>query len=153
MSRNDCRGDPPGAVSTLVHRQRRSRSQAQRRTGCRRSERGVATVWGLGWVLVCLSVGWISLLASGVVASQHHLDAAADLASLAAAARSQVGGDGCAAAREVAAGNGVQVVACADEGGDVIVTTKDTVALPFGLDGRLFSTARAGPAEVSSGRL
>lgn len=136
----------------LLHRRWRTSSQARRRAGSR-SDSGVATVWGLGWVMVCLSVGWISVLASQIVAHQHHLDATADLASLAAATRSQAGGDGCAAAREVAAGNGVRVVACADAGGDIVVTAEDTLALPFGLDGRLLSTARAGPAEVTSGRL
>lgn len=112
----------------------------------RRSDRGIATVWGLGWLVVCLTIGWICLLASAVVASQHHLDAAADLASLDGAARLQSGADGCAAAQHSAHSNGVRVTACRLDGEDIVVTVEDTVALPFDLDGRLVSTARAGPS-------
>lgn len=112
----------------------------------RRSDSGVATVWGLGWLVVCLSVGWICLLASAVVASQHHLDAAADLASLGGAARLQAGGDGCAAALHAADSNGVRMTACRRDGDDIVVTVEGMMALPFGLDGRLVSTARAGPS-------
>ena len=152
MIHHDRRGTPR-AVLSLIHRRWKARTHAQRRAFCQRSESGIATVWGLSWVLVCLSLGWTCLLASAVVASQHHLDAAADLASLAGAARSQLDGDGCVAAQQVADGNGVLLLACDIEGGDVVVTVNDTIALPFGLDGQLLSTARAGPAEVTSGRL
>lgn len=112
----------------------------------RRSDSGVATVWGLGWLVVCLSIGWICLLASAAVASQHHLDAAADLASLGGVARQQAGGDGCLSARRAAAANGVHLTACRLAGEDILVTVEDRVDLPFGLDGRLVSTARAGPS-------
>lgn len=152
MTDHERRGTPR-AVLSPEHRQRKARAHGQRRASCHRSEGGIATVWGLSWVLVCLSVGWTCLLAAAVVASQHHLDAAADLASLAGAARSQLGGDGCAAAQQVTDGNGVLLLTCEIEGGDVVVTVNDTIALPFGLDGRLFSAARAGPAEVTTGRL
>lgn len=111
----------------------------------RRSDSGVATVWGLGWLVVCLSIGWVCLLASAVVAAQHHLDAAADLASLGGAASLQTGADGCSAAQRAAGSNGVRLTACRIDGDDIVVTVEDKVALPFGLDGRLVSTARAGP--------
>lgn len=116
----------------------------------RPTESGFATVWGLSWILVCLSIGWTCLVASAVVARQHHLDAAADLASLAGAARLQVGLDGCPAARQTADGNDVRLTQCRVDGDDVVVTVADSVVLPFGLAGRLVSTSRAGPVEVTA---
>lgn len=114
-----------------------------------RPDSGFATIWAVGWILVCLSIGWLSLLAAAVVARQHHLDSTADLASIAAATRVQVGSDGCAAAQQVAERNGVELTACGVHDDDVVVTVEDRADLPFGLDGRLMSKARAGPAEVS----
>lgn len=118
-----------------------------------RPESGFATVWALAWMFACLSLGWLSLLAAGAVAAQHHLDGAADLASLAAAGQLQLGFDGCAAARTVSNENTVEVMTCRVEGADVVITVADSIALPFGLDGRLISTARAGPAELTGGHL
>ena len=110
-----------------------------------RVEVGFATVWAAGWIFVCLSIGWISLLVTAVVATSHHLDSAADLVSLAGATRVQAGRDGCIAAQQAADSNGVELTACRVLAADVVVTVEASVALPFGLDGRLASTARAGP--------
>lgn len=110
-----------------------------------RGEAGVATVWGIAWIFVCLSIGWLGLVATMVVASQHHVDAAAELASLSGAARLQRGGDACALADRVAADNDVEVSLCSVEGADVVVEVSDALALPFGLDGRLVARSRAGP--------
>jgi secretion/DNA translocation related TadE-like protein len=110
-----------------------------------RFEGGFATVWAAGWIFVCLSIGWVSLLVTAVVATSHHLDSAADLVSLAGATRVQAGSDGCTAAQQVADSNGVELTACRVLADDVVVTVEASVALPFGLDGRLSSTARAGP--------
>ncbi|MBA3308495.1 MAG: flp pilus-assembly TadE/G-like family protein [Nocardioidaceae bacterium] len=110
-----------------------------------RAEAGVATVWGVAWIFVCLSIGWLGLVAAMVVAGQHHVDAAAELASLSGAARLQRGGDACELAGVVAADNDVEVTSCAVEGSDVVVAVATSVALPFGLDGRLVAVSRAGP--------
>lgn len=110
-----------------------------------RSDGGVATVWAAAWIFVCLMVGWLAMLAAAVVAAQHHLDAAADLSSLSAAARQQRGGDACRAAAQIAEANSVTLARCALEGADVAVTVTDAIRLPFSVDGRLTSTARAGP--------
>lgn len=111
----------------------------------RRSDTGYATLWALGWIAACTTLGWISLLAAVVVAAQHHLDGSADLASLAGAAQLQSGRDACAAVRSTAAGNGVSVNKCSVEGTDVVVTLTTTLRLPFGIDGALTAAARAGP--------
>lgn len=111
----------------------------------RRPETGYATIWTLGWIAACMTLGWISLLAAVVVAAQHNLDGSADLASLAGAAQLQSGGDACAAVRSTAADNGVSVVECSVDGTDVVATVEATVSLPFGIDRALTAAARAGP--------
>lgn len=110
-----------------------------------RRQEGVATVWALAWIAVCLTMGWVGLVAAGAVAAQHHLDGSAELASLAGAAALQEGRDGCAVARQTAGDNGVHVVNCSLVAGDLVVAAEDTVPLPFGIDGTLSSAARAGP--------
>jgi len=97
------------------------------------------------WIFVLLSVGWLGVMATAVASRQHHLDGAADLASLSAAARLQRDGDPCALAAEIASANKVVVSSCQLEGSDVIVTVETSMSLPFGLDGELTSAARAGP--------
>lgn len=111
----------------------------------REDEAGVATVWAVTWMFTCLMVGWLALLVAGVVAAQHHLDAAADLSSLSAAARLQRGQDACATAASIARANQAAISGCRVEGADVVVTVGRVIALPFGVQGHLTSTARAGP--------
>ncbi len=111
-----------------------------------RNDDGFATVWGITWVVVILCIGWVALLAAFAVARQHHVDGAADLVALSAAARVQDGGDGCEAAAQLAASNRVTLLACDLEGSDVVVEVGTTLRLPFGIEGRLESRARAGPS-------
>jgi secretion/DNA translocation related TadE-like protein len=111
-----------------------------------RGETGYATIWALGWIAACATLGWVALLAAVAVATQHHLDGSADLASLAGAAQLQLGRDACAAVRSSAADNGVSVRDCSVDGTDVVVTVEASVPLPFGIDGALTSVARAGPS-------
>jgi secretion/DNA translocation related TadE-like protein len=108
-----------------------------------RGEGGYATVWALAWLAVCLVLGWIAVAASAVVAEQHHVDGAADLAALAGAAGVQSSGEGCDEAASTAAANSVRLIACRTTGGDVQVTVSARVAVPFPLT--LRSVARAGP--------
>jgi secretion/DNA translocation related TadE-like protein len=106
---------------------------------------GIATVWGLAWLVVLLSLGWLAVMSAGVAAAQHHLDGAADLAALSGAARLQRGGDACAVARQIAAANTADLTDCRIEGNDLVVTVRGSVQLPFGLDGTMRAQARAGP--------
>jgi len=80
------------------------------------------------------------------VARQHHVDGAADLVALSAAARVQDGGNGCEAAAQFATSNRVTLLACDLDGDDVVVEVSTMLRLPFGIEGRLESRARAGPA-------
>lgn len=116
-----------------------------RPTGRQEGEGGVATVWAVYWMFVLASVGMLALLAAMITATQHHLAGAADLASLSAAARLQRGGDACRSADDIARRNGVQLTRCEVSGDDVEVTVSDTMALPFGLDGSMSQSSRAGP--------
>jgi secretion/DNA translocation related TadE-like protein len=108
-------------------------------------EGGLATVWAIAWIFVCLTVGWVGVVAAAVVAAQHRLDAAADLSVLSAAAELQRGRDACGAAATIASDNGADIARCRVDGDDVVVTVDRTVSLPFGVQGHLTSTARAGP--------
>ncbi len=105
----------------------------------------MATVWGLAWVVVCLTVGWLAVMSANIAATQHHLDGAADLAALSGTARLQKHGDACAVAEEIAGDNDAEMAGCTIEGNDVVVTVHGVVPLPFGLDGTITSQARAGP--------
>jgi secretion/DNA translocation related TadE-like protein len=108
-------------------------------------EDGVATVWAITWIFVCLTIGWVGVVVAAVVAAQHRLDAAADLSALSAAAELQRGRDACGAAVDIARDNAVGIARCRVDGDDVVVTVARTLSLPFGLQGSLTSTARAGP--------
>lgn len=111
-----------------------------------RTERGIATVWAVAWMFVCLTVGGIGALLAGAEVSQHHVDGAADLAALSAAARLQRGGDPCPTAAAVSAANQVTLVRCRVDGEDVLVTVRARLDLPFGLHPWVSGEARAGPA-------
>ncbi|MBA2773276.1 MAG: flp pilus-assembly TadE/G-like family protein [Nocardioidaceae bacterium] len=108
-------------------------------------ELGFATVWGIAWIVVCLSLGWLTLLVAAAVARQHHLDAAADLAALSGAAQLQRGGEACATARRIAGDNDADVLSCTINGDDLLLEVVDVVDLPAGLDIRIVAQARAGP--------
>ena len=107
---------------------------------------GIATVWAIAWMFVCLTVGWLGMVVALVVACQHHVDAAADLTSISAAARLQNGGDACRTAAAMAQVNDVSLTACRVAGEDVIVTVRDRIDLPFGLRPWVSGQARAGPS-------
>lgn len=111
-----------------------------------RRDEGFATVWGIAWIVVCLTLGWLTLVVASAVARQHHLDGAADLAALSGAARLQRGGEACFAARTIATDNDADVLSCAIDGDDLVVEVTDVVNLPMGLDIRIVAQARAGPA-------
>ena len=116
------------------------------RRECGVGERGVATMLAVAWIVVLSTVGSIAILAAAVAAAQHRLDGAADLAAVSAAQRSQSGtASACDAAAQVARANGVAVDTCQRDGVDIVVRLIDTISLPWGLDGALHASARAGP--------
>jgi secretion/DNA translocation related TadE-like protein len=111
----------------------------------RTNEGGIATLWGLAWIFVCMNVAWLAVVAAAAVAAQHRVDSAADLSSLSAAAGLQRGEDACGAALRIALGNDASLSSCRVDGADVVVTVGLRIELPLGLHAQLQATARAGP--------
>lgn len=120
----------------------------------RSGELGSATVWVLGCCALLLLIGYASVLRSAAVLARHRVEAAADLAALAAAGRIGIGDDICAAARRLAARNGAQLAGCTPalgaDGRSGTVTVQ--VQLPVRLAGlgarEVRASARAGRAAV-----
>lgn len=125
-------------------------------TGCRRSERGSASVWVLGGCLLVLAIGWAGVIRAEAVFARHRAESAADLAALAAAGRIGVGGGECAAARAIAAVNGAKITRCsldfATDGrsGTVVVRVEASVHLPVVGTRPVTAGARAGRLAVTA---
>ena len=111
----------------------------------RQGESGSATSWALVWLVLVVWLAQIGMLVAGLVARQHHIDSAADLAALAAAATLQRGGEPCAAAARVAQAHDTELARCDVAGEDVSVQVSARVGLPLGLSADLVGVARAGP--------
>lgn len=111
----------------------------------KRSEAGAATVLALVWIGVILAVGAGCVLAAGVVVVHRQAQAAADLASLAAAQAHQRGEPGCEAAHHIAARNGAVVDACVAEGADYRVRVGVDAPARLSMLGSVMARAQAGP--------
>lgn len=110
------------------------------------SQAGIAVVWALAWMYVCLTLSGVALVLSYAEARQHQVDGSADLAAIAAAAALQRGDDACRAASATAGANHVTLSSCRVEGLDVVVGVQARVNLPFGLHPWAHADSRAGPA-------
>ncbi len=112
------------------------------------SDRGSASVWLVGLAGLVLLASAAGVVRGAAVVVRHRVEAAADLAALAAAARlaDGSGGDPCAAASQVAAANGAVLSGCRLAGSTAEVEAEAT--LDAGLLGRhrARARARAGPA-------
>ena len=75
-------------------------------------DRGAAAVWVLGCAALVLAIGVLVLVRGLAVLARHRAETAADFAALAAANRIGLGGDPCAAAREIAAANDAALRSC-----------------------------------------
>jgi secretion/DNA translocation related TadE-like protein len=110
------------------------------------TDRGSATVWLVGLAGLVLLASTAGVVRGAALVARHRVEAAADLAALAAAARLAGGsGDPCAAARQVAGANGAALTACHLSGRVAEVEAETT--LDAGLLGRhrAHARARAGP--------
>jgi secretion/DNA translocation related TadE-like protein len=116
----------------------------------RTGERGSATVWVLGCCLLLAATGTAAVLRTDAVLARHRVEAAADLAALAAAARIGAGGAGCAAARAIATANATRLIRCSarlaphGRSGTVAVAVRRDVRLPLVGERHVDATARAG---------
>lgn len=110
-----------------------------------RGDRGSATVLAVVMVAVLLCVTGAGAYLGSAVVARHRAQAAADLASLAAAARLPSGlAAACARATLVARAMRVEHAQCRVVDLDVVVTVEVAVAFA----GVATATARAGPAKV-----
>ena len=109
-------------------------------------DRGVATVWAAVAVAVLAGIAVFGLHLGEAVVARHHVESAADLAALAAAAQLLPGEQyACGQARRVTDRMRVRLVSCRAEGWDVLV---EVTARPPGWLGNLGAAtaqARADP--------
>jgi secretion/DNA translocation related TadE-like protein len=112
-------------------------------------ERGSGTVLALGLVAVALVLGLALAALASAQGARGQAQAAADLAALAAATALQGGGPACPTARETAARNGAQVVACVEQGEGVVRVDVTREAVGWsGMLGVARAAARAGPVSA-----
>lgn len=109
------------------------------------SARGSATVLAVGVLGVLMTVAVAVAALGGVVVDQRRVEAAADLAALAAAAAVQAGEEPCTAARVSAGRNGAELTGCAVAGEVVTVRAQRRTGSVLGRRFTLSGHARAGP--------
>jgi secretion/DNA translocation related TadE-like protein len=108
-------------------------------------------VWLVGMLAaVALAVSAGALRGAATLA-RHRVEAAADLAALAASARAAAGlGDGCAVAARIAAANGARLADCRLAGALAEVTAEKTLTAGRLGTYRVAARARASPAGQGS---
>jgi secretion/DNA translocation related TadE-like protein len=111
------------------------------------SERGSATVWGLGAIAVVAVLTVLVMSMASAVVTRHRAEAAADLGALAAASRAETAAARpCAAARDVAQHMAVRLARCRMAGADAIVEVSLRPGGLLAAFGTASARARAGPA-------
>lgn len=115
--------------------------------GRRGGDRGSATIWAAGVIMVIAVALMFVVEDIGAVHTRHRAEAAADLAALAAAERAVDGpAAACARAQALADRFGVTITSCRLRGWDAYLDV--TAALPIGLGrfGMAHARSRAGPS-------
>jgi secretion/DNA translocation related TadE-like protein len=112
----------------------------------RRSEAGIATIWGLAIIGILMLLAAVSAGVVSLIGARHQAEAAADLAALAGAQAAIDGEDACDAARRIAAANGGALVDCDVEGEIVEIRVQVDGPRLLGESWVLTGRARAGPA-------
>jgi secretion/DNA translocation related TadE-like protein len=114
----------------------------------RPADDGVATVVAVGALAGLIVVTAVAVSLGGAVSTRHRLEAAADLAALAAAAHAVQGTEaGCGAARRVTEGMAARLIACRLADWDVEVEVSAGASLPFVAPVAAHAYARAGPVD------
>jgi secretion/DNA translocation related TadE-like protein len=126
-------------------------------TAASADERGSGTMLMVGVLGVLLALGAAAIWAAGYLAAGHKARAAADLAALSGAVAIQAGGDGCAAARRVAADNGAELSACDRVGDqvDFVISVEVVRRVRTGISGlpaQVSAVAHAGPHQCAGER-
>ncbi len=112
----------------------------------RTDDRGAVTVFAVACLAVVLLIGSALGVVAAMVRAHRTAQSAADLAALAAASALARGRDPCRSAADVAAANGAELLSCAIDGQDALVTVEVAGPRWLGQDGDLGAEARAGPA-------
>jgi secretion/DNA translocation related TadE-like protein len=116
--------------------------------------RGSAAVLAVTVVGILLVATVLAGALGSAVVDQRRVEAAADLASLAAASAARAGREPCATADDVARRNGARITSCVVQDADVTVTAvRRTRLWTLALLGRgltVRATSRAGPADGPS---
>jgi secretion/DNA translocation related TadE-like protein len=114
----------------------------------RRSESGIATLWGLAIIGILLLFAAVSAGVVSLIGARHQAETAADLAALAGAQSAADGnGDPCQVASRVAVANRGRLVRCAVDGDIVEVRVEVESPRLLGHTWTLTGRARAGPAD------
>jgi secretion/DNA translocation related TadE-like protein len=113
-----------------------------------RNERGSASLVAVAAMALLLAITVGGLYVGSAVIARHRVQAAADLAALAAAARLAGGADiACAQASAIARAMDATVADCVVDDLDVVITAEAPVAFGAWGVGRAYAAARAGPAD------
>ncbi len=111
-------------------------------------DRGVASVWAAFAVAAILAVTVLGIQLGTAAGVRHRVEAAADLAALAAAAHATAGAEAaCALARRVTDGMAVRLSDCRFTGWDATVEVHASPAIPLVIPGGAIGRARAGPVQ------
>jgi secretion/DNA translocation related TadE-like protein len=114
-----------------------------------RADDGAVTVWALIVVLLVWSVAAVCSVETMAIQVRHRAAAAADVASLAAAARGGLDESAaCAAARQAAVRLGAELTDCRISGPYATVTVRMSPPAPLSWAGRVTERAHAGPADT-----
>jgi secretion/DNA translocation related TadE-like protein len=120
-------------------------------------ERGAASIWVLASGAVLMVFALTITARTAAVFARHRVEAAADLAALAAAARIGFGGDPCTSAAQVAARNHATLASCAvaqdpdGRSGTVRIRVVGKVRLPLVGTRNVAAMARAGRLRAEPG--
>lgn len=111
-----------------------------------RDARGAATVLGIGFIGLILTVALVAVGITAVIAAHRRAQSAADLAALAAASGYQRGVSPCDEAQRIAEANGGHLISCALDGPVATVEVECSTVLgdTFQMHGR----AKAGPGGI-----
>ena len=114
-----------------------------------RDARGAATVLGVGFIGLILTVALVAVGITAVVFAHRRAQSAADLAALAAASGYQRGVTPCGEARRIAEANGAHLVSCALDG--PVATVEVECLAAVGGTFRMHGRAKAGPGGADGG--
>ena len=115
----------------------------------RAGDRGAATVWAVSAIACLMALAVLGVHLATAMVVRHRVEAAADLAALAAATEAAPGEpQACARARWVVERMNARLDSCHLDGWDAVIEVHAQPPGPLGRFGAANAHARAGPPEV-----